>query len=132
MNVVKDKYMIDVYIISFPVKRFICPGGDFLTWSWWSKKVLTHTLEFVSQTFTLLSDELNTNQEQISQHGSTAYKYLFYIHINSQTGSWSPWKSVVSPGDKVGVVGGEGHAEDPGGVATESACQVGVLSAKHG
>lgn len=106
---------------------------DFLTWSWWSKKVLTHTLEFVSHTFTLLSDELNTKPG--TDFRTTFAKvstgiYGIYTLIKQEAAL--QWKSDVSPGDKVGVVGGEGDAEDPGGMATERARQVGVLSAKHG
>lgn len=36
----------------------------FVTWSWWSKKVLIHALELASQTFTLLSDELRVAEDR--------------------------------------------------------------------
>lgn len=39
-------------------------GVEFVTWSWWSKKVLIQALELASQTFTLLSDELIGGRER--------------------------------------------------------------------
>lgn len=50
----------------------------FVTWSWWSKKVLIHALELASQTFTLLSDELRVAEER--QHLT-----CFTVHLSVKT-----------------------------------------------
>lgn len=56
----------------------------FVTWSWWSKKVLIHALEPASHTFTLLSDELRVAEER--QHFN-----MFHSSSRCQSFVMSGW-----------------------------------------
>lgn len=94
-------------------------GLDEVTWSWWSKKVLMHALEPASHTFTLLSDELRGWKTFLKQlYTKTAIEYKAF-------------NLFVLPGDKVGVVWGEGNVQNPGTVSTQRSGQVGMLPSRQ-
>lgn len=97
-------------------------GLDEVTWSWWSKKVLMHALEPASHTFTLLSDELRGWRTFLKQlYNKTAIKYKAFKLV---------WISVL-PGDKVGVVWGEGNIQNPGTVSAQCTGKVGMLPSRQ-
>lgn len=98
------------------------------TWSWWSKKVFTHALVLASHTFTLLSDELQTTRTKASLYCKIQFRGFFiYLFFNILTLKVFWWL----PGDKVCVIRWKGHVEHPRRMATQSACQVSMLSVTH-
>lgn len=64
----------------------------FVTWSWWSKKVLIHALELASQTFTLLSDELRAAEDR--KH-FFSFLYFTKLRVAQLLYSWV-WKLLIS------------------------------------
>lgn len=88
-------------------------------------------LEAASQTFTLLSDELWRREEEkdASFIKPTQFHQQKQLVVDGQTGGQRDGQMEIQPGDKVAVVRGEGHVEDPGAVSAQRSCQVGVLPA---
>lgn len=81
-----------------------------------------HALEPASHTFTLLSDELRELRTFLKQlYTKTAIKYKAFNLV------WI----LVLPGDKVGVVWGEGNVQNPGTVSAQCTSQVGMLPSRQ-
>ena len=89
-------YIYFIPFFLFPINNILVDNISYaqvetLTWSWWSKKVLTHTLELVSHTFTLLSDELNTTRERFHYNIPQCINaiYLFTLTNRKPVKEWS-------------------------------------------
>lgn len=80
-----------------------------------------HALEPASHTFTLLSDELR-GQRTFFENSFSQKQPLTKKAFN---------KILVLPGDKVGVVWGEGNVQNPGTVSAQCTGQVGMLPSRQ-